>query len=138
MFTLTIGKKKYKIKFAYEPVTKERLISRVVGMKRIEEAENEEERISALEDVLAFIPEVLLVGLQKFHYEEFGYDYETHEGKKEQLHKVYEMIDTYSESSESGIMELYQKMEEEMVSDSFLSRIFQMEESKLKVVEEEN
>ena len=54
--------------------------------------------------MLKFLPEFLLVGLQKFHADEFGFDFDNKEAKEKQLEKIYDLLDDYldPENEEGG------------------------------------
>ena len=99
---LNIGEKELKIKFGYKPTLKERLISRIVKMSRTG-GENEAENMEKMEDLLLFLPEILLIGLQ-VHHEDFRYDYDTKEGKEEQLNRAFDLIDEYSIQDGADLM----------------------------------
>ncbi len=119
MLNIEIGGKLYKIKFGYEPVLKERIISKMTKIGDL--FEGDDVSPEAMEDALLFIPEILLVGLQVSH-QEFRYDYNTKAGKEIQLAKVYEIMDQYL--SEGGDMfKIFEDMQNEMVNDSFLSSL---------------
>lgn len=126
------GGKEYQVKFAYEPTLKSRILSKLA---KIEAGANGEgsgaDEISNIENLLLIIPELLLVGLQKFHREEFGYSYDTGEGKEEQLSKVYELIDNYlDEDEDSGTDGLYFALQDEMLKNGFLAKMFRKEKDK--------
>lgn len=123
---LKIGENEYSIKFGYKPTLKERLISRIVRISRTS-GEDENERMEKIEDLLLFIPEILLIGLQ-VHHEDFRYDYDTKEGKEERLNKAFDLIDEYSTQDGADLMQLFNDLQEEMRNDSFLASLFQKEE----------
>lgn len=123
---LNIGEKELKIKFGYKPTLKERLISRIVKMSRTG-GENEAENMEKMEDLLLFLPEILLIGLQ-VHHEDFRYDYDTKEGKEEQLNRAFDLIDEYSIQDGADLMQLFNDLQEEMKNDSFLASLFRKEE----------
>lgn len=143
---LKIGEKELKIKFGYKPTLKERLISRIVKTSKTN-GEDEIENMEKIEDLLLFLPEILLVGLQ-IHHEEYRYDYDTKEGKEEQLEKAFNLIDEYASSEGADLMKLFNDLQEEMKNDSFLASLFRKEEQaeeveetvqpKLEVVQNEN
>lgn len=143
---LKIGENEYSIKFGYKPTLKERLISRIVKMSKTDGAD-EIENMEKIEDLLLFLPEILLVGLQ-VHHEDFRYDYDTKDGKEEQLNKAFDLIDEYSTQDGADLMQLFNDLQEEMKTDSFLASLFQKEEKaaeveevvqpKLEVVQSEN
>lgn len=143
---LKVGEKELNIKFAYKPTLKERLISRIVRISRADGAD-EIENMEKIEDLLLFLPEILLVGLQA-HHKDFRYDYDTKEGKAEQLNKAFDLIDEYSTQNGADLMQLFNNFQEEMKKDSFLAGLFQKEEKvaeaeeviqpKLEVVQNKN
>lgn len=124
MMTLKIGKKELKIKFGYKPTLKERVISKIVKIGNID-GENGTD-LEKVEDLLLYLPEILLVGLQVNH-KEYRYDYDTKEGKNEQLDKAFDLIDEYT-SNGGDLMQLFIDMQEEMQKDSFLASLFQKEQ----------
>lgn len=130
---LKIGEKELNIKFGYKPTLKERIISRVVKASKAN-SEDEAENMEKIEDLLLFLPEILLVGLQ-VHHKDYRYDYDTKEGKKEQLEKVFNLIDEYSSSEDADLMKLFNDLQEEMKNDSFLASLFRKAEAVEKVEE---
>lgn len=128
MLELKINDKTYQIKFGYEATIKSGILKKMVKMA------SEMEEGSAFEmvdEIMNFIPEMLLVGLQRNHREEFLYDYKTEKGKDEALSKSYELLDEYFEDGEKNIMDLFSDLQEEMTSNGFLSKMFQMEQEKV-------
>lgn len=131
MMTLKIGDKELNIKYGYEATLKTRLLSR---MARKEKGKNE--GMESMEDLLLFLPDVLLIGLQKFHADEYGFDYENGNGKDEQLEKMYPLIEAYIDESEDGdAITLYNQLTEEMLKNGFLKRQFQEELNKADVIQ---
>lgn len=143
---LKIGEKELNIKFGYKPTLKERIISRIIKTSTRQD-DDETENMERIEDLLLLLPEVLLVGLQVYH-EEYRYNYDTKEGKQEQLDKAFNLIDEYAMRKEADLMKLFNDLQEEMKNDSFLASLFQKEETatnteeivqpKLEVVQSEN
>ena len=125
---IKIKNKEYKIKFGYKPTLKERIISKVVRFSNITN-ENDLEKI---EDLLLFLPELILVGLQVNH-EEFRYNIDTGEGKEEQLEKSFNLIEDYLEEDNADILDLFVRLQEALTEDSFLSTLFQKEQSSVKM-----
>lgn len=124
---LKIGEKELNVKYGYRPTLKERIVSKVVKLSKISK-DNGEPDVEKVEDLLLFLPELLLVGLQ-VHHKDYRYDYDTGEGKDKQLEKTYALIDTYTESENSDIMELFEKLQEALLEDSFLAKLFHKEKS---------
>lgn len=122
---LKIGEKELNIKFGYKPTLKGKIISKLM---KFETAENKNDA-ELLEEMLLFIPELLLAGLQ-VHHEEYRYNYDTGEGKEEQLDKAFALIEGYLDEEDADIMELFRQLEEEMLQNSFLKKLFQQEKEK--------
>lgn len=124
MKKLVIGDKEYQLKFGYKATLKSRILSK---MAKAEEQE-QDGGLETLEDFLMFIPDVLLVALQKFHKEEFGFDVETGDGKEEMLDKAIELVEQYIDDGNS-VADLYNLLSEELKDDSFLSSLFDKEKA---------
>lgn len=133
MLKLKIGDKELNVKYAYEPTLKCRVLSRMVKKESEKESKNEIEAMEATEELLLFLPEMLLVGLQKFHSDEYGFDWETGEGKEEQVSKMFTLIEEYFDSNDKeDAITFYNALSEEMLSDGFLRSQFQRELKKAK------
>lgn len=126
---LIVGEKLYNIKFGYKPTLKERVISKIVKLADIND-ENGDVDFERIEDLLLYLPEILLVGLQ-VHHEEYRYDYDTKEGKQEQLDKVFDIIEEYSSQENADLTQLFNDLQMEMQTDSFLAKMFQAEQKKV-------
>ena len=126
---LNIGEKKYNIKYGYMPTLKAHLISKTAKAQAMFNKITDED-LGGLEEFLMFIPEMLLVGLQKFHSDEFGYDIETENGKSEQLAKVFNLMDDFVDNG-GDVRQLFADLEEEMVTNGFLKKMFQEEQEKV-------
>lgn len=132
---LNIGEKEFSIKFAYEPTLKERLVSRIVKISNRKTGDDDEVGgMEKIEDMLLFLPEILLVGLQ-VHHKDYAYDYDTKKGKDEQLAKAFKLIGEYSESKDADLMKLFSDLQEEMKNDSFLASLFRQAEAAEKAEE---
>ena len=133
---MNIAGKEINIKFGYKPTLKERIISKVVRMSNITD-ENGETDMEKVEDLLLFLPELLLVGMQ-VHHKDFRYNYDTKEGKQKQLEKSTDLVEKYMESEDADIMEFFGKFQDALMEDSFLASLFRKEqkaEAAEKVVE---
>lgn len=131
-----VNKKSYNIFFAFEPTLKSRILSRMAKMSvEISNAENQLEKI---EDMLLFLPEVILVGLQKRHADEFGYDLDTKEGFEEQKEKAFSLVSEYFDDGEVDCIDFFNKIQEEMMSEGFLKKTFKKELEKAKEEAEKN
>jgi len=125
MMKLKIGEKELKIKFGYKPTLKERVISKIVKISNVNNGEEVE--LDKVEDLLLYLPEIILVGLQVYH-EEYRYDYDTQKGKQEQLDKVFDLIDAYAAEEGTDLMKLFNDLQEELTKDSFLASLFRKEQ----------
>lgn len=107
--------------------------NRVMGNPMIKNAmsmEQQGEGFEVIDNMLEFLPEFLLVGLQKFHADEFGFDFDNKEAKEKQLVKVYDLLDDYldPENEEGGdLQSLYNDLSAEMEKNSFLSKMLAKE-----------
>ncbi len=126
MMTLKIGEKELNVKFGFEATLKTRLLSRMAKMEK-----SKENGMESMEDMMLFLPDVLLIGLQKFHSDEYGFNYETKEGKEEQLEKMFPLIEEYFDSNEKeDAITLYNGLTEEILQNGFLKSQFQKELAK--------
>ena len=117
---IKLNGKEYTVKFGYAPVVKNKIIPRLAGMKQ------QGEELEVIDNMLEFLPEFLLVGLQKFHADEFGFEFDDKEAKEKQLVKVYDLLDDYldPENEEGGdLQSLYNDLAAEMEKNSFLSKM---------------
>lgn len=135
MLKLNVNGTEYNIKFGYTPTLKTRLISRVVDKEMPvsdQDGGAEKNELVRIEDMLLFLPEMLLIGLQVNHKDDFGFNYDTGEGKEEKLEKAFEIADEYlnNEDAEMDAVELYRALEGEMLQNGFLRKTFQMEMEK--------
>ena len=120
MFKFNAGDRDYKIKLGYIATLKERVLSKVVNLQSQSDKGFEE-----IEDFLLYIPEIILVGLQVYHKDEFGYNYDTKEGKEKALAKVFDIVEEYTADGENDIIELFNKVFEELQNDSFLKKMME-------------
>lgn len=127
MFTLKIKDKELKVQYGYEATLKTRTLSKVVKTDNIKETGME-----GTEDLLLFLPEFLLVGLQKHHRDEYGFDYEKQTVEKEtQIEKMYGLIEDFIDSNDDeDAISLYTSLVEEMLHNGFLKKQFQKEKLK--------
>lgn len=125
---LKIGENEFCIKFGYKPTLKSRIISRVVKMSSITD-QNGETNMEKIEDLLLFLPEFLLIGLQ-VHHEDYRYDYDSGEGKEEQLDRAFSLVESYLEQEDADILGFFNRLQEAMMEDSFLAGLFRTEKKK--------
>lgn len=125
---LNIGDKELSIKFGYKPTLKSRVISSVVKMSNIAGKDGDID-MEKVEDLLLFLPELLLVGLQ-VHHPEYRYDYDTGAGKEEQLEMVFNLVERYLEQDDADFMKLFNDLQGALLEDSFLASLFRKEQKK--------
>lgn len=123
---LIINEKEYTIKFGYEATVKNKIL------KRIAEVETQKDGFDVLDGIMLLLPELLLVGLQRFHSDEFGFDAYNEAEKEQRMEQVFSMLDDYFDKEDADIKELYQSLTKELEDNSFLSKLLKQEQSKAK------
>ena len=113
MFSFSVNDKTYKVKFGYGVLTQSDILTQVSSMGAINNPK----------DMIKMLPELILVGLQKKHKDEFGY--ETEEEKKIAYDKVCDLLDDYEDESteenpQNGFI-LFEKASQELEKNGFLS-----------------
>ena len=118
---ITLNGKEYTVKFGYKAVVESKIIQKLVALETGNTTE-----LEAVDKILGFLPEFLLVGLQKFHKDEFGFANE--DEKKDRLDKVFDLLDDYFEDENGGdFKDLYQGLSKELEDNSFLSKLLTQE-----------
>lgn len=121
MTKLKFGEKELQIKFGYEATVKSGIIKKVAKLDQMED-------IEAVDEILLFLPELILVGAQKFHKEEFGYNPDNEGEKEHQLGKVYAMLDDYFDEEDADVQALYNALLAELLENGFLSKLLKAEQ----------
>lgn len=129
MLKIKVNDKEYTIKFGYEPTLKSRLLSRVAKMT-VNMKQDAEENLEQIENMLLFVPEMVLIGLQKFHSDEFGYNLDTNDGYEEAKNKVFSLVGDYVDTGDVDITDFFTELEEELTSNGFLKKMFEKEVEK--------
>ena len=125
MTKIKIGKKEYSVYFAMQPTVQSGIIGKLAKIESIKEwsADN-------LGDFLEPLTELLLVGLQKFHKDEFGYNYLTGECKEEALSKAYDLMDQLGEDEgDYGYEDLFADLNAELLENGFFAKLFRQEQT---------
>lgn len=122
MFSFSANGKTYKVKFGYGVLTQSDILTQVSSMGAINNPK----------DMIKMLPELILVGLQKKHKDEFGY--ETEEEKKIAYDKVCDLLDDYEDDSteenpHNGFT-LFEKASQEIENNGFLSGMVKAMEEK--------
>lgn len=110
MYALKVNGNTYKVAYSYRVLVSSDVLDRIQDV--LGDAEEGETVFSKMKEMLKFVPELLLYGLQKNHKEQFGF--ETEEEKATQLDKVYDLIDDYEDEHSTDEVE-----EGEMKPDAF-------------------
>lgn len=118
-----LGNSEYSIKFGFKPTLKSHLIKDV--SESVSEQDGSLESVEKL--LLETLPEMLLVGLQVNHKDEFGYDYDTNEKYDEQFNKVLNLLSEKIDDGEIDCIELFNELENELESNSFLAKMMETE-----------
>ena len=122
MFSFSANGKTYKVKFGYGVLTQSDILTPVSSMGAINNPK----------DMIKMLPELILVGLQKKHKDEFGY--ETEEEKRIAYEKVCDLLDDYEDESteenpHNGFT-LFEKASQELEKNGFLSGMVKAMEEK--------
>lgn len=121
---ITLNGKEYTIKFGYEATVKNKIL------KKVADLETSADDLEALDKMLTLLPELLLVGLQKFHFDAFGFDPYNEAEKEQRMEQMYAILDDYLE--ENDMRSLIQNLIKELEDNSFLSKMLQQEQNKAK------
>lgn len=113
MFSFKVGGKEYKIKFGYKVLSESDVLLKASDISNIADPRS----------LIALLPELILIGLQTKHKDEFGY--ETEEEKKVAYEKVCDLLDDYEDESteenpQNGFI-LFEKASQELEKNGFLS-----------------
>ena len=126
MTTLKIADKEYKIKYGYEATVKSGIIKKLTAFST-EKAEKD--GMEYIDMILLIVPELLLVGLQKFHADEFGFNPDDQKEKEQQMSKVYALMDDYFDSEDGDIGTLFDILQKEMLENGFLAKMLRKKRS---------
>lgn len=115
MFKLTVGDKDYKIRFDYRALARTDVLSRAESITEV----------TNMAKVIEDTAEFLLVGLQKYHADEFGFADVTE--REEALDKVYALMDEMDEHDVS-VLDTFNAVSEELTKCGFLSQLLNLTE----------
>lgn len=124
MLNLKLGKAQLSIRFGYEATVRSKLLKKMAAMAVEREGEETFDRMDAMMEI---VPEMILVGAQKFHSKEFGYDYKTEAGKEEAMSKIYALLDDYFEEEDADFSDLMESLQAELMENGFLAKMFKKE-----------
>lgn len=119
MYIFKIHGKEYKVRFAYRTVCEDDILDKISDATDFEGL-NVGGMIAKVSKATA---ELLLVGLQKYHSDEFGY-----KDDKEKAQRIEEMLDLFddyedesTEEHEQSAATLFSDLQEELQKNGFLS-----------------
>lgn len=124
MTTIKIGEKEFNIKYGYEATVKNGIIKKLVSLGE------ENGNMESIEKILLLLPELLLAGLQKYHADEYGFDYKNSDQKEKQMAKVYALLDEYFDGEDGDVEKLFGDLQNELLENGFLSKILRKESEK--------
>lgn len=124
MLNLKLGKTQLSIRFGYEATVRSKILKKLAALTVETEGEDNFDRMSLMMEI---VPEMILVGAQKFHSDVYGYDYKTDAGKEEALSKIYDLLDDYFEGEDADFSDLLTSLQEELMENGFLSKMFKKE-----------
>lgn len=124
MLNLKLGKAQLSIRFGYEATVRSKILKKLAALAV--EKENED-NFDRMEMMMEIVPEMILVGAQKFHHDTYGYDYKTDAGKEEALSKIYNLLDDYFEEEDADFSILMDSLQNELMENGFLSKLFKKE-----------
>ncbi len=124
MTKLKLGEKELQIKFGYEATVKSGIIKKIAGL------EQKTDDFEVIDSMLFLLPELILVGAQKFHGDELGYNPANEDEKDEKMGVVYAMLDDYFDSDDSDVQALYNSLLSELLENGFLSKLLNAERKK--------
>lgn len=119
MYIFKIHGKEYKVRFTYRTVCEGDILDKISDATNFEGL-NLGGMIARISKATA---ELLLVGLQKYHSDEFGYS--TEEEKNERIDELLDLFDDYEDEStdehEQSAATLFSDLQEELQKNGFLS-----------------
>lgn len=115
MLKINVNDKEYKIRYGYNSFCDSDLMERTNDVMKlfndVEEADEhkEDDSFARFKDLFSCVRELLFVGLQRYHKDEFT----THEA-------VGDFLDDYNEETEKGILDVFGMIIEELFAQGFL------------------
>lgn len=127
MKVIEIKGKKYNLKFGYRSLYKTGILKKLQGAQDIFSKKSKDGPFEKVEKLMDVTAEAFLIGLQKYHKEEFGYT--TDEEKDYMIDKVCDLFDDMEENDdELGILEIFAMINDELVEQGFLGKLVKTQE----------
>lgn len=131
MYIFKIHGKEYRVKYGYRTVCEDDILDRVMNIGNSEDGTAR----GLISNLAKTTVELLLVGLQKYHSDEFGY--KNAEEKQLRIDKMLDLLDDYEEESteehEQSAATLLSDLQNELEKNGFLSTIAKMGEEAAKM-----
>lgn len=128
MKKIHINGKEYKLKFGYMSVAGSGIMGDVLEATQFLSGMEEDDDTAvfkAISKIMPLVGRIVLAGMQRYHSDEFGVDYEDEADVKAKLSKVYAMLDDYFDpeegQTEESAIELFWDFANELSASGFLS-----------------
>lgn len=135
MTKVKIGKAEYSVYFAMQPTVQSGILKKLAAVDTSGDFD-----AGKIGDLLSTMTELLLIGLQKFHKDKFGFNYLTGEGKEEALAKAYDLMDDLAtaedDGSENPYFDLFNKLQGELLENGFFAKMLRQEQEKVEAEQE--
>lgn len=131
MKIIKVNDKQYKLKFGYASLYRTGILRKLQDSQSIFEKDENKDKdedkdgvtFDKIEKLMSVTAEAFLIGLQKYHKDEFGY--ETESEREKMIDKVCDLFDDLADEDETiGVMEIFTMINEELVEQGFLARLF--------------
>lgn len=124
MYIFKIHGKEYKVRYGYRTVCENDILDRVMNIGSTEDGTVK----GLINNLVETTAELLLVGLQKYHSKEFGYD--SDDERQKRIGEIIDMLDDYEDESteehEQDAASLLKDLQGELEKNGFLSAIAKM------------
>lgn len=124
MYYFKIHGKEYKVRYGYRTVCENDILDRVMNIGNSEDGTAK----GLINNLVKTTAELLLVGLQKYHSDKFGY--KSDKEKAEKINLLLDWLDDYEDEStedhEQDAATLLKDLQDELEKNGFLSTIAKM------------
>ncbi len=124
MYIFKIHGKEYKVRYGYRTVCENDILDRVMNIGNSEDGTAK----GLINNLVKTTAELLLVGLQKYHSDKFGY--KSDKEKAEKINLLLDWLDDYEDEStedhEQDAATLLKDLQDELEKNGFLSTIAKM------------
>lgn len=124
MYIFKIHGKEYKVRYGYRTVCENDILDRVMNIGNSKDGTAK----GLINNLVETTAELLLVGLQKYHSKEFGYD--SDDERQMRVNQIIDMFDDYEDESteehKQDAATLLKDLQEELEKNGFLSAIAKM------------